>query len=381
MTPSMARLAACAALLSVLCCSSSFVAAEEQCNVDRPECGFLNNRQCPDPASGHPSHLNRCCQKDSLGCYTACCADYFGSSIATVVVMAVFLTFCLLCPILAYCCKKLNSWHANREQERVVEEQVQRTERSFDEREHARRAGMRTETPPSYYGPGEKAPDYEAALSDTVLVSSGGSTANLLASTASSGSGNSETAAASGANSSNGSGGGGGGVFSLFGRRRTTHQQQGSTGRTRQSALPSLPEEEREHFNADTYHLQATATATTSSSSSAGEAPQQHEYTTLHAGQQASTSNSNSGDGGGAGNGNTTAPHPAVSALVAEAEFRAPTPSSPPAYDSVVHMIESINDDDDDEDDGDGSSSSSSSSSLRRSRTATPVNQLEEQDV
>eukprot|EP01147_Barroeca_monosierra_P007778 gene7776-638_t len=157
------------------CCVVSFIvliahiAVADECNVDREDCGFLNNRQCPDPTSGHPSHLTRCCDRNPQGCLTACCADYYAGTSTMIIVVTIFLSFCLCCPIFAFCCRQFARIRQYREHTLLVEDQLLRSERAFDEREHQLRGGV-SEDLPSYYGPDEKAPEYDQALSHTVIT-------------------------------------------------------------------------------------------------------------------------------------------------------------------------------------------------------------------
>eukprot|EP00054_Salpingoeca_dolichothecata_P008449 m.48073 g.48073 ORF g.48073 m.48073 type:complete len:182 (+) comp17739_c0_seq2:168-713(+) len=67
-------------------------AAVNHCNVNKTECGYLNNRQCPDPLSSHDSSLNTCCRKDNIGCYTACCSE--SSTVLGIILFVVFLSCC-----------------------------------------------------------------------------------------------------------------------------------------------------------------------------------------------------------------------------------------------------------------------------------------------
>jgi len=175
------------AVLFLLLTLLSLVVAED-CNTNRPECGVYNNRECPDPT--HPSHLKNCCEEDRNGCATACCADILEPGFVTIIIVAVLLGLCCLCPLLTYCCRSMNRRHERRQEERNRRLQRAR-ESSFDRREHARRraagighvtqpqapialqtlraagpAAAEQPAPPAYYG--DSAPDYDVALNHPI---------------------------------------------------------------------------------------------------------------------------------------------------------------------------------------------------------------------
>eukprot|EP00049_Salpingoeca_infusionum_P000819 m.42614 g.42614 ORF g.42614 m.42614 type:complete len:277 (+) comp10709_c0_seq4:166-996(+) len=140
----------------------------ELCNTNRPECGFLNNRQCPDPSSAHPTHLDTCCSFDRLGCATACCASSQPAPYASIAALCTLMVICVGFPLLMCCCRRCRERRHHMEQAEW-EQNVADAENAFDREEHLRRLAMSEPAPPNYYGPNVKTPSYEEALGDQVL--------------------------------------------------------------------------------------------------------------------------------------------------------------------------------------------------------------------